>query len=113
MFATQAVSPDTAQLHHVLPEHLELAVADRNHACQHAQQSAFAAAARALNKQVFTLQQRQLCDVKQRRGIAPSVGELRELKGVGHVLPAKHRVFGFEGDAGLPFGADHINLQAT
>ena len=88
-------------------------MANGNDPRQHAQQSAFAAAARALNKQVLTLQQRQLCDVKQRRGIAPSVGELRELKGVGHVLPAKHRVFGFEGDAGLPFGTDHINLQAA
>ena len=88
-------------------------MADLNHACQHAQQGTFAAAARALNKQVFTLQQCQLRNVKQRRRIAPSVRELRELKGVGHGLPAKHRVFGFECDAGLPFGTDHIDLQAT
>jgi hypothetical protein len=54
-----------------------------------------------------------LRNVKQGRSIAPSVGELRELKGVGHGLPAKHGVFGFEGDAGLPFGAHHVNFQGT
>jgi len=113
VFAAQAVASHAAEPRHVLAQHLELAVADLNHACQHAQQGAFAAAARALNEQVFTLQQHQLCNVKQRRRMAPSVRKLRELKGVGHGLPAKHRIFGFECDAGLAFGTQNVNLQAT
>jgi len=73
VFATQTVALHIRQTAHVPAQHFAHTRLHGLHACEQGQQSAFTAAAGALNEQMLALRQGQFIDMQQRRLLRPSV----------------------------------------